>query len=179
LLRARVLLSLRARASAVTDAADRIRTVAARNVDATVTEGLTLAVGGGKAARAVGLHPRNYFNVTDDPRAVIESAVAGKHLPDQSVRLVFLGGAEVVRAIAPHRKRQVQRDYEQVKLAHGLAQIRSPEAMMLLGDLAVASKAKKAATALLRSRADYAREILGAAAEAGDAVAGKAVALLE
>ncbi len=139
-------------------------------------EFLRSAIGGGEAAKAQGLHPSYYLNVTDDPAAVVASAKEGEHIT--SPRMIFLGGAAVVKAIAPHWK-DLEFDYEQAALARGLAEVRLPEAMELLATLAVASKAKKIAGALLETRGDYARPILEKAAKGkGGDTYKKALALL-
>lgn len=151
------ILRLRVPPASARAAKTRLEKLATRIESESLGEFLRSAVGGAKAAKAQGLHPSYYLNVTDDPTAVVAAAKEGEHIT--SPRMIFLGGAAVVKAIAPHWK-AIELDHEQAALARGLAEVRMPEAMELLATLAVSSKAKKVATALLETRADYARPFL-------------------
>lgn len=170
------LLMLRVPPAAAAAARARIEALLATAPTQPLREHLRAAIGGAPGAQAMGLQPSFYLNVTDDPAAVAAAAKVGKHIT--SGRLIFLGGADVVRAILPHWRR-VESEHETVALARWLAEVQLPEAIELLATLAVGSRARGAATALLATRAAYARPVLERAAKgpSGDTYQ-KALALL-
>ncbi|MBK9034511.1 MAG: hypothetical protein IPL61_25135 [Myxococcales bacterium] len=170
------LLMLRVPPAAAAAARVRIEALLETAPTEPLREHLRAAIGGAAGAQALGLQPSFYLNVTDDPAAVAAAAKVGKHIT--SGRLIFLGGADVVRAILPHWRR-VESEHETVALARWLAEVQLPEAIELLATLAVGSRARAAATALLATRVAYARPILEQAAKgpSGDTYQ-KALALL-
>lgn len=105
-----------------------------------LTDGLSCAIGGGAAARAVALNPIYYHHALDDPEAVREAVKAGLWLP--SARHVFIGGEEVLETIAPHWRKAKETELQR-KLAEQLAPIQSLVAVRILAEMAVKSKARK------------------------------------
>ena len=130
-------------------ARERLEQVRVRLKEGLVQHQLALLLGGAEKVKAYSHNPSVYHHVTDDPNAVLAAVKEGEWLP--SVRLVQLGGEEVLRAFAPHWRSHRDRRM-QLRLVEQLARLSSPLAKQILEEMAAKSKVKKQAAAALEAR---------------------------